>query len=81
MRYVFSPRLRANLFVVFSSALLSRKTSGCSIAAHMPTFIGIGLVARDEIRGRDSPLTNRTSDVPRAASSIYLERRTVGPAR
>jgi hypothetical protein len=42
---------------------------------------GIGLVARDEIRGRDSPLTNRTSDVPRAASSIYLERRTVGPAR
>jgi hypothetical protein len=26
---------------------------------------GIGLVARDEIRGRDSPLTNRTSDVPR----------------
>jgi hypothetical protein len=32
MRYVFSPRPRANLFVVFSSALLSRKTSGCPIA-------------------------------------------------
>jgi hypothetical protein len=38
MRYVFSPRPRANLFVVVSSALLSRKTSGCPIAPFAWSF-------------------------------------------
>jgi hypothetical protein len=52
MRYVFSPRPRANLFVVFSSALFSRKTSGCPIAPFAWSFAApkiLGIMGGDVV--------------------------------
>ena len=60
MRYVFSPRPRANLFVVFSSALLSRKTSGCPIA---PLLALSGWQLR---RGRGDPFSSARNQLTRS---------------